>query len=168
MSRVFDIAKCRIPIPDTPMREINGPDLILIQWLWLHHDFGVSIAVSSWHIKVPIADVSADVTRGLTRVRSCHVSLWFVNCMSLKCYICLTPVILWLCHVSLGDLVYRRELDQRSRSYVDLTIQIQSGFRISRNRGFSCRVKFALWNPDPRNSDATCPLRYHHTWFDMY
>jgi hypothetical protein len=68
------------PILDSPMKEINSPDIILIQQLRLHReiayrDFGVLDVKRFWHYKVPIADASADVTSGLTRVRSCHVSL---------------------------------------------------------------------------------------------
>ena len=70
--------------------EIQRSRSLLARRLRLHRkiayrDFEVSVSVCSWHIKVPIVDAFADITRGLTRVRSWHVSLWFMNCMCLKC-----------------------------------------------------------------------------------
>jgi len=35
---------------------------------------------------------------------SCHVSLWFVTYICLKCWISLTLVIAWMCHVSLANV----------------------------------------------------------------
>ena len=66
--------------------------------------------------------------------------------------------------MSLADVECYRELDRRSRSHVDLTVQIQSGFRISRNRGFRCQVNFAYWNPDPRISDGLSPSQLLQIW----
>ena len=47
-----------------------------------------------------------------------------------------------------------KKSDQRSRSFLDLTVQIQSRFRISPNRHSCCIVFFAFWIRDPRNSDT--------------
>jgi len=65
------------------------------------------------HFKIPIPDsrYSADVTSGLTRVKYCHVSLWFMTFMCLKFWNSLTPIITRLCHVSLSDVSWIDSLD---------------------------------------------------------
>ena len=45
-----------------------------------------------------------------------------------------------------------KKSDQRSRSYLDLTVQIQSGFHTSRFRHSWRSVFLSLQSPDPRNS----------------
>ena len=47
-----------------------------------------------------------------------------------------------------------------------LTVQIQSRFRISRNRGFCCIVFFSYWNLDPRNSDEENQRSIYHAFFN--
>jgi hypothetical protein len=48
--------------------------------------------------------------------------------------------------------------DQRSRSFLDLTVQIQSRFRISRNRGFCCQVAIPE-TPIQRSSFLEVPIK---------
>jgi hypothetical protein len=55
--------------------------------------------------------------------------------------------------VSLADVVCCCELDRRSRSHLDLTVQDQSGFFISGNRDSRCIVSLTFPKRDPRNSD---------------
>ena len=81
MSDVQCSCQYQNPIPETPTRaRIYGSDSFWIQRLRLNHeiafrDFRVFDVKRFWHYKVPIADASADVTRGLTHVKYCHVSL---------------------------------------------------------------------------------------------
>ena len=89
ISRLSMLRVSHLSNPRLLITKINGPDLILIQRLWLlreiaYRDFGVLDALCLWHIKVPIADASADVTHDLARVRFYHVSLWFVTHMCLN------------------------------------------------------------------------------------
>ena len=102
---------------------------------------------------------SADVTRGLTRVEYCHVSLWFMTYMCLKCWICLKPVIPWLCLVSLADVVCCRELDQWFRCNLGSMATIESQYRILRFRSSWCQDILALQSLDPRYSDTGCDQR---------
>jgi len=135
-------------------------------WSWfndcdLSRDFAyreirIPIALFLWHFQHAILETlkwcpSSDVTRGLTRVEYCHVSLWFVTYMCLKCWIILTLVITWLCHVFLADVVCWRESDRRSRSHLDLMAVIKSQYRISRFRDSCGYYSLTSSTLDPRN-----------------
>ena len=148
MSIVFDMYNSRSPMP------LHWLESTVQIWSWfndcdLSRDFvyrkiGIPIAMFLWHFQNAILETptwcpSADVTHGLTCVEYCHVSLWFVTYMCLKCWINLTLVITWLCHVFLVDVVCWRESGRRSRSHLDLTVQVQSRFHTSRFRDSWCQ-----------------------------
>jgi hypothetical protein len=67
-------------IPDSPMKKINGPDLILALTAAIKSRNHISRVRGSccqvnWTFQSPDPRYSADVTCGLTRVKYCHVSL---------------------------------------------------------------------------------------------
>ena len=65
--------------------------------------------------------------------------------------------------MSLGDVVRRCELDQRSGSHSYPTAVITSRNRILRFRSSWCIVIFVLWTPDPRIADEASWLPHVHT-----
>ena len=124
-----------------------------------YREIEIPVAMFLWHFQNAILETltwcpSADVTRALTRVEYFHVSLWFVTYMCLKCWISLTLVITWLCHVFLADVACWREAGRRSRSHLDLTVQVQSGFHSSWFRGLWCQWTLTYPTRDSRNSDG--------------
>ena len=118
MSIFFDMSNSQSLMP------LHWLELMVQIWSWfndcdLSHDFsyqeiGIHVAMFLWHFQNVILETptwcpSIDVTCGLTLVEYCHVSLWFVTYMCLKCWISLTLVITWLCYVFLDDVLCWRE-----------------------------------------------------------
>ena len=84
-------------------------------------------------------------------LNNCHVSPWFVTYMCLACWISLTLVITWLCHVFLVDVVFWRESDRQLKCDLDLMAQITSWFFISQNRDSYCIISLTSPTRDPWN-----------------
>ena len=127
MSIFFDMSNSQSPMP------LHWLESTVQIWSWFngcdlsrdiaYREIEIPVAMFLWHfqntiLKTPTWCPSADITRGLTCVEYCHMSLWFVTYMCLKCWISLTLVITWLCHVFLADVVYWRELGRQSISYL--------------------------------------------------
>ena len=100
----------QVAICETPKwRGINGPNQPLIWRLRSFRDFGTPV-IGVLDISISrFSKLRNDVNLLTSHVdwhvsNNCHVSLWLVTYMCLKCWISLTLVIAWLCHVFLGLL----------------------------------------------------------------
>ena len=156
MSILFDISNSR----SSKLRQ--GVGSMVQMWSWFDDSdyIGILLIEKSGFLLHCFFDISntrsLKLRHGVSLLRShvlnnCHVSPWFMTYMCLACWISLTLVITWLCHVFLADVVYWRESGRRSRSHLDLTVHIQLGFHTSRFRDSWSQYFLTSPTVDPRN-----------------
>ena len=118
------------------------------KWLGLFRQprTGLTLPVDGWSIS-PINNLLTSHVDWHV-LNNYHVSLWFVTYMCLKCWISLTLVIAWLCHVSLANVVCWR----------GLLMCLFSRFRISALRDSWCWESLTSPSPGIQNPGMICLL----------